>query len=89
MIDISFSNAFARAYHKHIKTNINMEKIFDEKIQLFIENPFDIRLKTHKLSGKLTESWSFSLNYQIRVVFTFVEENKVILENIGKHDNVY
>ncbi len=89
MTEISFSSSFIRAYRKQIKAEPNIESIFDEKLKIFIENPFDPRLKTHKLSGKLSDIWSFSINYYIRITFSFVNDNKVIFENIGKHDFIY
>ncbi len=46
-------------------------------------------LKTHKLSGRLQELWSFSVEYDLRIVFYFAEENKVVLVDIGTHDEVY
>jgi len=46
-------------------------------------------LKTHKLSGELRNLWSFSLEYDLRVVFFFAEENKVVLVDIGTHEEVY
>ena len=89
MIAVSFSSSFVRAYHKQVKENQIFKSLFDEKLKLFLENPFDSKLKTHKLSGKLKEIWSFSINYQIRVTFSFIDDNKVIFENIGTHDKVY
>jgi len=89
MIEVSFSSAFIRAFNKKIKGQPDLEKIFYEKLQLFIENPFDPRLKTHKLSGKLQDMWSFSITYQIRVTFTFVKSDLVLFEDFGTHTAVY
>ena len=44
----------------------------------FKTNPHDPRLKTHKLSGKLSELWSFSVDYDLRVIFHFVTEHRVL-----------
>jgi mRNA-degrading endonuclease YafQ of YafQ-DinJ toxin-antitoxin module len=60
-----------------------------KKLDLFSEDPFHPQLKTHKLSGKLKMLWSFSIGYDLRVVFEFVTNNKVILEDIGTHNEVY
>ncbi len=89
MISIALSNSFKRAYSKLIKNNKQLEELFFNRLETFINNPFDPSLKTHKLSGKLSECWSFSINFQLRVVFVFIDTDQVILENIGNHDNVY
>lgn len=69
MLEISFDESFKRAYKKRIKGNINLEQKFESKLKLFRDNPFDVRLKTHKLSGKLKDLWSFSIEYDQRVIF--------------------
>ncbi len=89
MIEVSFSTSFLRAYKKNIKGQPDLEKIFNEKLQLFITNPFDPKLKTHKLSGKLEDMWSFSITYKIRVIFSFVKPNVALFENFGTHYSVY
>ncbi|MBI2062302.1 MAG: type II toxin-antitoxin system RelE/ParE family toxin [Candidatus Yanofskybacteria bacterium] len=57
-----------------------------KKERIFRKNPFDSKLKTHKLHGELSEFWAFSINYQYRVIFDFADENTVRFYNIGKHD---
>ena len=52
-------------------------------------NPYDPSLKTHKLSGKLQEFWSFSIDYDERVLFYFTEDEKAVFVDIGSHDEVY
>lgn len=89
MIEVAFSSTFKKSFKKLIKGSFKLESQFFEKLEIFIENPYDTRLKTHQLSGKLTGIWSFSLNYKLRITFTFIQSNRVILENIGPHDVVY
>ena len=88
---VSFSDPFKKAYRKKIGKGSRMEITFKEALGIFIGNPFDERLKTHKLSGKLKDLWSFSVTYNIRVVFYFTHEKpeKAIFVNIGNHDEVY
>jgi mRNA-degrading endonuclease YafQ of YafQ-DinJ toxin-antitoxin module len=51
---------------------------------------FDHRLKTHKLQGKLKELWSYSVEYDLRILFYFTDEGRrVVFVDIGKHDEVY
>ena len=60
-------------------------------MELFINDPFDSKLKTHKLSGKLKGLWSFSIEYDLRVVFFFTNDKtkKAVFVDIGTHDEVY
>jgi len=69
MIEIAFTPAFKRSFKKKIKERPEIESIYWEKVSIFIQNPFDNKLKTHKLSGKLRFLWSFSVEYDLRVVF--------------------
>ncbi len=89
MIEVAFSSSFKRAFKKRIKRNKELEEIFLKKLEKFIENPFAKELRTHKLTGKLEDLWSFSLGYDLRVIFFFAEDNKVVLIDIGTHEEVY
>ena len=58
---------------------------FQKKLKLFRQDPFYPSLKTHKLSGKMKNNHSFSVTYSHRVLFKFLDENNVLLINIGTH----
>lgn len=60
--------------------------IASKKEKLFKQNPFAQILRTHKLTGKLEGFWSFSVNYQDRIIFRFISDNEVIFYKIGNHD---
>ena len=89
MIEIGFSTSFKRAYKKLLKINPEIENLFWERLNLFIENHYDKQLKTHKLSGKLKNLWSFSINFSIRIIFYYESEDKITLIDIGSHEEVY
>ncbi|MEO8890785.1 MAG: type II toxin-antitoxin system YafQ family toxin [Coleofasciculaceae cyanobacterium] len=89
MLGISFSSSFRRAYKKRIKGNLDLEVKFWQKVEQFTIDPFEQSLKTHKLSGKLKDLWSFSLEYDERVLFYFTEDGNVVFVDIGSHDQVY
>jgi addiction module RelE/StbE family toxin len=89
MIKIAYSPAFARAYKKQIKNQTAIQKLFTEKVALFLQDPYHPQLRTHKLKGILKDFYSFSIDYDLRVIFYFASENEVIFENIGSHDEVY
>ena len=88
-MEVSFSSSFRRAFKKRIKGKIELENRFWAKVELFTKDPFNPSLRTHKLSGKLKDLWSFSIEYDERVLFYFTDNNKAVFVDIGNHDEVY
>lgn len=84
MLTIHLSSRFERSYHK---MPLNIQADFGEKIRFFQNNPFDPRLHTHKLGGRLQDLYAFYLRDGFRVLLDFVEPNVVLLVNIGSHDD--
>lgn len=89
MITVAYSTAFSRAYKKFIKNQPGKQQLFQEKLNLFIEDPTNPKLRTHKLKGILKDFLAFSIDYDLRVIFYFISDTEVILEDIGTHDEVY
>lgn len=89
MVEISFSSSFKRAFKRRIARNGEREEKFRSKLEAFKDDPFETGLRTHKLSGKLKDYWSFSIEYDLRVIFYFAEEEKVVFIDIGTHKEVY
>ena len=89
MLSVAFSSSFKRALKKKIKNNKELENKFWEKVETFINNPFEKNLRTHKLSGKLKDLWSFTVDYDFRVIFYFEENDKCVFIDIGTHQEVY
>ncbi|OGU39149.1 MAG: plasmid stabilization protein [Ignavibacteria bacterium GWB2_35_12] len=88
-MEITFYPSFIKSFKKKIKNDKSLIIHFQEKLDIFKENPYDTRLKTHKLTGKLKDMYSFSISYDIRIIFSFYEKDKVIFEDVGTHDEVY
>lgn len=86
---VSFDPAFRRSFQKRIHTSEKLKKRFNELLPIFIANPFDTRLRTHKLSGRLEGLYSFRIDYDLRVVFYFVDDDRAVFVDIGTHDEVY
>ena len=61
----------------------------DEKVELLKQSKQHARLKVHKLTGKLSGIKSFSVNYRIRITFSFINKSTIVLERVGTHDEVY
>jgi mRNA-degrading endonuclease YafQ of YafQ-DinJ toxin-antitoxin module len=88
-VEVSFSSSFKRVFKKRIKGNPDLESRFWQKLEQFTTDPFDPSLKTHKLSGRLKEYWSFSVDYDGRVLFYFTDDEKAVFVDFGSHDEVY
>ena len=56
-----------------------------EKVEAFRDRANHQTLKVHKLQGKLKGLSSFSVNYQTRIIFEFVDDGAV-LHAVGDHD---
>jgi mRNA-degrading endonuclease YafQ of YafQ-DinJ toxin-antitoxin module len=89
LIKITWDQGFKRIYKKKVKNDADLKKKFWKAMGLFSKTPFDRRLRTHKLSGKLEELWAFSVTYDCRVIFRFLNGDEVLLIDIGGHDEVY
>ncbi len=94
MYRLAWSNGFRRGFKRAVRRRPDLqEKILSTVEDLSVE-PFDSKLKTHKLHGKLAGLWACRVEYDCRIVFTFAEnpnaeENLIVLVDIGKHDEVY
>ena len=81
-MQIYYSQIFLKNYKK-LPQSIQSKLEKQEKI--FRSNPFDSRLRTHPLTGKLKGLYSYSVDYHHRVVFHFENESEIWFENIGTH----
>ena len=85
-ISIQYAPTFVRMY-KRLDNNLKEE--IKEKIASF-QNPANHeKLKVHKLKGGLENTYSFSVNYKIRIVFEYEQKNIVNLLYVGSHDETY
>ena len=83
-MEIIYSSKFAREYKKLPE---NIKNIAEEQEILFRKDPFDPKLKTHTLKGKLRGFWSFSIGYKYRIIFEFVNNKTVAhFHSVGNHD---
>lgn len=89
MTEIVLSSAFRRAFKRKIRRNKRLETRFRERVAIFQNNPFDPQLRTHQLSGQLKGLWSFSVEYDVRVIFSFTEPKSALFIDIGTHEDVY
>jgi mRNA-degrading endonuclease RelE of RelBE toxin-antitoxin system len=66
-----------------------VKKKFFRKIKIFAENPFSPILSTEKLGSPFKETWSFRIDRAYRVIFKFINKNKILLITCGHHSWIY
>ena len=79
---IYYSSKFEREYKR---LPLKIKKKAEEKEKIFRENPFDKRLKTHKLSGSFKDFWAFSIDQKYRIIFEFTDEKTIWFHLVGDH----
>ena len=76
---IFYSSGFLRSFKR---LPLEIQNIYRSKEEIFRQDQFDPRLRTHKLKGR--NEWSFLVTYKIRVIFIFVKDD-ILLVNVGDH----
>ncbi|MCK5537595.1 MAG: type II toxin-antitoxin system mRNA interferase toxin, RelE/StbE family [Bacteroidales bacterium] len=89
MIELIWDEKFIKILKKWKKKHPKQTNNFEKRLNLFINEPFHNSLKTHRLSGNLKEYWTLSINYEQRLIFKFISDDKALLIDIGTHDEVY
>jgi len=89
MTEIVLTSSFRKAFKRKIRGNKKLEQRFRDRVAIFQNDPFDARLRTHQLSGQLQGLWSFSVDYDARVIFSFVESDRALFVDMGTHEEVY
>lgn len=82
-MEVAFTSAFFKRLNKYEE---EFKEVIFEKIEEFKNLENRKRLKVHKLHGKFSDSYSFSVNYKTRIVFEYISKNEVALLSIGDHD---
>ncbi len=80
---ISYAPKFVRQYKK---LTWEMQELVAKRENIFRKDPFDPRLKTHKLSGALDGFYAFSITYSHRVIFKFIDPVNIHFHQVGDHD---
>ena len=87
-MEITFSPEVIKYVNEIRKKNPQLLKKINKQLRLFKENPKHPSLRTHKLQGGLSNSWSITIERSIRMIY-YVSNNKIVFFVIGTHDEVY
>ncbi len=80
--EVHVASGFQKSFFKLPK---QVQRLAMRKDMLFRKNVFDRQLRTHPLKGELEGYWAYSVNISYRVLFRFIEPDKVIYYDIGTH----
>jgi mRNA-degrading endonuclease YafQ of YafQ-DinJ toxin-antitoxin module len=86
LYDLGFEKKFEK-YKKQL-TDTERQKL-KARLDIFKEDLFDRRLKTHKLKGDLIDYYAFSISYSDRIVFKILKDEGIYFIDIGSHDGCY
>ena len=84
---IVFDSSFERDFKNYKKklSDGELDRLRD-KLRIFKQDPFNPKLRTHKLKGRLRDYWAFSISYSDRIIFRFLDKETVFFIDIGGHD---
>jgi proteic killer suppression protein len=87
---IIFTPAYNKRAARFVKKHPELIGQYEKALKLLELNPFHPSLRLHRLSGKLQELYSVSINISYRITMEFfISEKTIIPVNIGTHDEVY
>ena len=79
--------AYTRAFFKRLnRYEKDFQEMVSEKIEEFSHLENHKRLKVHKLHGKFSNCFSFSVNFKTRIIFEYLSKDEVALLSIGDHE---
>ncbi len=92
MRQLVWTKTFVRAYKRSTQRHPELAADIEQVLRLLIQDPFDPKLRSHKLKGKLSGTWACSVGHDVRLIFEFVQgsdKEDILLIEIGTHDEVY
>jgi mRNA-degrading endonuclease YafQ of YafQ-DinJ toxin-antitoxin module len=85
-----YPESYIRRARKFLNKHPDILKQYQKTLELLELNPIHPSLRLHKLQGRMRGLSSVSINIRYRIVIQFyIEEDEIILVNIGTHDDVY
>jgi len=85
-VEIYTSPNFEDDLKKLIRKNVDYSQKLQKTVKLLRQNINYPSLRLHKLEGR--KCFSISVDMSIRIIFS-IKGNRILLEAIGTHDDVY
>ena len=92
MYQFVWENSFVRSFKRATKNNTILKDRITSILKIMSDDPFNPKLRTHKLHGKLSSLFASSIDFEYRIVFSIREIDEkmsIVLIDIGTHDEVY
>ena len=85
-----YPDSYLKRAKKFLKKHPEIRSQYQKTLQLLELNPYHPSLRLHRLQGRLSELSSVSINMSYRIVLEMIiQENDIILVDIGHHDHIY
>ena len=87
---VIYTKSYLKRATKFAKRHPDLLAQYEKTLKLLELNPFHPSLRLHRLSGSLSDLHSISINISYRITLEFlIDDNKIILVNVGSHDEIY
>lgn len=89
---IIHATSFTRASKRYLKKHPDADPALVATLMKMAEDVFAPSLRTHKLKGRFADQWACSGDYDLRIIFQFVQHEgaeAILLLSVGTHDEVY
>jgi len=87
---IIYPEGYIKRVKKFLRRHPEIRNQYGKTLELLEINPYHPSLRIHKLQGGLSDLSSVSINLRYRILLEMViQENDIILVDIGTHDQVY
>ncbi len=81
-MEIWYKTRFIRQFNK---LDPILKNEVEDTVNLLKDNKNHKKLRVHKLSGKLKECYSCSVNYSHRILFMYENKKQITLLAVGDH----
>lgn len=91
---MSYRLVFTAHYEKiearFLRRHPELRQLYGKALRLLEANPHHPSLRLHPLTGRLSGLHSVSINLSYRITLELlIEDERIILVNVGDHDTVY
>jgi mRNA-degrading endonuclease YafQ of YafQ-DinJ toxin-antitoxin module len=85
-----YPDSYLKRAKKFLKKHPEIRGQYQKTLELLELNPHHPSLRLHRLQGRLAALSSVSINMSYRIVLEIlIQDNDIILIDVGRHDQVY